>query len=213
LTEITELDRAEAKLRDPEFRESLLDGKASLSGKHLDEVLAALDDARRWRALLSAGRLRPLGWAGLDREGKLNPDATYVHFGMEFWTHHAHDGDNAICKQVLTSFVEMIMAGENPAAATKAAQDEEAARLRDAAIILGKECRAIVRLLPQVGLNEAIALSGRPEMGRDRVITYLSTKGLLQQNDEGDDYGLTEKGFDLRDYLLNEFDEAWAEGT
>lgn len=206
MTEITDLDRAEARLREFNAVPNAYDGA-------ITEVLAALDDARRWRALLSAARLRPQGWAGLDREGKLDPAATYVHFGMEFWTHHSHDADNAVGRQVLTSFAEMMMAGENPAAAAAAAKEDEDRQMMSAAIILGKACRKIIMVLPQVGLAEAIKLTDTPDMRQDRLISYLAGKGLLEQADEGPDVKLSEKGVKMRTYLLDVFDEAWAEGS
>lgn len=77
------------------------------------------EDARRWRALLSSGRLRWLGSAGLDH-GTENidpqPDADYIHFGMEFWTHFGSQEEadivqgNVQGRKVLTSYVDFILA-------------------------------------------------------------------------------------------------------
>jgi hypothetical protein len=54
-----------------------------------DKLKAALveaeTDAAKWRALISCGHLRMMGWAGFDKDGK--PAKESLHFGMEAWSH------------------------------------------------------------------------------------------------------------------------------
>ena len=68
-------------------------------------------DAARWRALLSSGRIRPLGWAGLNEncEVKDNSDP-YLHFGMEVWTTYFDEViDNSTGLKLLTNYADHII--------------------------------------------------------------------------------------------------------
>lgn len=69
-------------------------------------------DAERWRALMTS-RMHVMGWANFDKEGKPKPDATYLHFGMEFWSRHpAQNGvgekDNELCHRMITDYADTI---------------------------------------------------------------------------------------------------------
>lgn len=212
MTEITELDRAEAKLRNWRSKPAHMFQELDAA---IDVILASLDDARRWRALMDTARFRVQGSAGLDREGNRNPGEPYIHFGMEFWSAYRADGadaDNERARNMLTALAELTMLGPDAEAAIQAEKEDKAQRLDDFCLILAKDIRAVVRLLPQVGLHEAIALSGRPELDPERTVIYLKSKGLVPKDAEvTDKIALTERGTEVRKYLLDVFDEAKAD--
>ena len=69
-------------------------------------------DADRWRAFLTSGRLRPLGWAGFNKVQKVKDKKDdYLHFGMEFWTTYAGvtEKDNEVGKRLLTNYADHLI--------------------------------------------------------------------------------------------------------
>jgi hypothetical protein len=71
-------------------------------------------DARRWRALLECGRIRILGTAFINDNGKPPADG-YAHFGAEFWTTFPGDQKNDRGRHVLTTFADTVIDGSQPA--------------------------------------------------------------------------------------------------
>jgi len=58
--------------------------------KRYEEVLSLLEDATRWRALMSSQRIRVMGSAGMYENQELRvPADGYMHMGVEFWSSHA----------------------------------------------------------------------------------------------------------------------------
>lgn len=84
-------------------------------------------DAARWRALLSCGRIRILGTAGVTGTGVHNPNAlnsykepygNYVHFGGEFWStfpdqeYYNTKENPAYARATLTEFADAVLASQ-----------------------------------------------------------------------------------------------------
>lgn len=65
-------------------------------------------DAARWRALINSPRLRIMGTAGFDKEGKpaASMDSGYMHFGLEVWSRHSDETTNGYARAVLTNYAD-----------------------------------------------------------------------------------------------------------
>ena len=87
---------------------------SSIPHKLLLEIIATLaskqfEDAAKWRALMSCGRIRNLGSAGLN-----DPKAESAHVGFEFWTSYSVPEDlkddlqveNIYGRKILEDFVD-----------------------------------------------------------------------------------------------------------
>lgn len=64
-------------------------------------MAALVRDAERWRALLGCGRVRVLGWVGLN-----DPASPYAHIRLELWTHHEFKEENEHGRETLTRFAD-----------------------------------------------------------------------------------------------------------
>lgn len=185
----------------------------------LGEMASMIEDALLWRALMQTPRFRVQGSAGLSSDGTIDPDSgrDYVHFGMEAWSAYrtapeqveAVEKSNARARNMLRSLAEMNMRGADPATGDAVAALDEDQRMYGRAIMFGLEVRQVIRLLPEVGLGEAIKQSCRPEMDYGRTLTYLQMKGMVladPMTPEG--VRLSRVGEDMHRYLMTKFDES-----
>lgn len=187
MTEITALDQAETALR--KYARSDITIPAVTEALNL--VLAELDNARRWNALMASARIRVLGSAGLNSDGTRADASDYIHFGMEFWSAYGPKSDaeqfepeNVLARAMLRSLAEMTMMGSDEAAARAAAEADQHEQLLGAAIILGAETRYVLENFEAMGMTDACELSGRAArhgkpLDPERTIFYLTDKGLI----------------------------------
>lgn len=212
MTQAHELNAAEAELR------KAVEDMAVVPYAALETVMAALEDARLWRALMQTARFRVQGSAGLNPDGTIDPSSgrDYIHFGMEAWSAYRIDAEqaeaiekiNAMARNMLRSLAEMNMRGADAETARDAAEIDENQRMYGRAVMFGLEIRQVIRLMPEVGLAEAIKQSRRPHMDYDRTLKYLLMKGLViadPMTSEG--VRLSRAGEDMRRFLMDCFNE------
>lgn len=77
-------------------------------------------DADRWRALLGSPYISIMGWAGFDRDMKPMPGATYMHFGINFWSEHGYTADHVKepterGRRILTAYADARLTAQAPA--------------------------------------------------------------------------------------------------
>ena len=212
MTQPLDLNTAEAELR------KAVEDMAVVPWNALETVMAALEDARLWRALMQTARFRVQGSAGLNPDGTIDPNSgrNYVHFGMEAWSAYRIDAEqaeviektNAMARNMLRSLAEMNMRGADAETGNVAAEIDEDQRMYGRAVMFGLEIRQVLRLMPEVGLGEAIRQSDRPEMDYDRTMKYLQMKGMViadPMTPEG--VRLSRAGEDMRRFLMDCFNE------
>lgn len=91
--------------------------------RQINERDEDIRDAKRWRALMSAGRLRFLGSAGFDHDSAISVDRTIatakqtggLHFGVEVWDTYGkpdeydHTSQNLHMASVFTAFADELI--------------------------------------------------------------------------------------------------------
>ncbi|UTC28123.1 hypothetical protein GURKE_00920 [Brevundimonas phage vB_BpoS-Gurke] len=174
----------------------------------LNALVSAIEDARRWRALMATARMRPMGSAGLNIDGTRNTEDTgWVHFGMELWSTYAVQPgleeaarqNNTWAQNALTAMTDETLKGVDAAAGERARQEDVRQRLFDAAVILGADVRYVLVNLEAYGLNDACEMAPSSHghtLDPDRTHRYLLMKHLID-----DQCVLTEKGKTLRDFI------------